>query len=1021
MERLLHKRTVSIHRKALQAERRQAHDEDKRNLLRYRRERKDLKESSANGESNAGNIEKVEVPAPKDAAPELNPLEWSDFKRLREVSEAESFAIDILLGEPKIDFGLPSYSKAGLRETLRGKQLNEKQHEKKATGKQTAMLTGQAPLPERIRIHSRQLLRILEKIHGSEISTRQPLVILRPFKVLVYYDQQLRERYERLSAKFPSLHSPDCINDRPSSSTTTEDTITQSRKDYGTPSELKQHESEKKKQEEKTVQTTGDDDRDQPEADETDDDSTSSTALEHLGCLLKFMNSDISNKLAYLSGTECQKIFFSDVWHLFKPGDEVIGSDGRQAYRVISVTSAKHKVFPPGNYWMRPRKSSKSDEETPITIDCVYVDFDGKKFGPVRKTFQIKRFDGEKAVTFLEVYPLRFHATKRGEMTRNNDQGLKLREELIYRGQKFLEVAAVKHMYYSGPALQTRDEIESQVVIDFETAFSAEENREKEWKPNIVEMFATEPKETDEDESCQAECCRYEEVHDDAYVEKKRNEEYLASLVPESREKLPSVAVYPRSLHATNTPDNQLTEEDFVIMSYRVFGFILRSRKWEQLDLTHLSEINSRSDVKGQTGQPPTAFDNLVLPEGHKNMVESLILQHFRDKESLRGQSYRSDIVRGKGKGLILLLHGAPGVGKTTTAEGVAEKFQKPLFQITCGDLGSTAAEVEKALETNFSLANRWGCILLLDEADVFLSARSPTDFTRNGLVAVFLRVLEYYAGILFLTTNRIGDFDEAFASRIHISLYYPPLDLSSTKEVFKLNLKMIRERLGQKGRKLDLDDKSILNFADEWWNQQVDARWNGRQIRNACQTALALAEFEAKSDESAEIRLSKDHLRTVAYSYLEFMSYLKDLYGTGADQRAKESGLRASVTPKQLKDFSTRMDPSKTYSQTPRMPRGDPYRVQNYPTYPAQPPEHTYGPPLGTWDYQSDHPPQYPPVVVPLRQASQARPMDARPLTPDRRDLRQNAPQYPPPNHPDPYQNPYVSNYNGQPQMSGD
>ncbi|KAK0612410.1 hypothetical protein B0T17DRAFT_464423, partial [Bombardia bombarda] len=75
-------------------------------------------------------------------------------------------------------------------------------------------------------------------------------------------------------------------------------------------------------------------------------------------------------------------------------------------------------------------------------------------------------------------------------------------------------------------------------------------------------------------------------------------------------------------------------------------------------------------------------------------------------------------------KSLIILLHGAPGVGKTTTAEGVAEIFKKPLFQTTCGDLGTTAKEVETALQTNFALANRWGCILLLDEADVFLAER---------------------------------------------------------------------------------------------------------------------------------------------------------------------------------------------------------------------------------------------------------------------------------------------------------
>ncbi|RBR16032.1 hypothetical protein FVER53590_09838 [Fusarium verticillioides] len=146
-------------------------------------------------------------------------------------------------------------------------------------------------------------------------------------------------------------------------------------------------------------------------------------------------------------------------------------------------------------------------------------------------------------------------------------------------------------------------------------------------------------------------------------------------------------------------------------------------------------------------------------------MVESLVTQHFLGKASAYDDTDDVDIVRGKGKGLILLLHGPPGVGKMTTAECVATYFRKPLFQITCGDLGSTADVVESRLEKKFALASRWGCILLIDEADVFLEARQTENFDRNSLVAGFLQTLEYYTGILFLTTNRVGTFDEALTS----------------------------------------------------------------------------------------------------------------------------------------------------------------------------------------------------------------------------------------------------------------
>lgn len=117
-------------------------------------------------------------------------------------------------------------------------------------------------------------------------------------------------------------------------------------------------------------------------------------------------------------------------------------------------------------------------------------------------------------------------------------------------------------------------------------------------------------------------------------------------------------------------------------------------------------------------------------------------------------------------------------MGKTCTAECIAELVKKPLYPITCGDLGSTAEEVEKNLKKHFTLASTWDCVMLLDEADVFLAKRKTEDLHRNSIVSVFLRMLEYYKGLLFLTTNRVGAFDEAFKSRVHISLFckYLPL-----------------------------------------------------------------------------------------------------------------------------------------------------------------------------------------------------------------------------------------------------
>lgn len=147
------------------------------------------------------------------------------------------------------------------------------------------------------------------------------------------------------------------------------------------------------------------------------------------------------------------------------------------------------------------------------------------------------------------------------------------------------------------------------------------------------------------------------------------------------------------------------------------------------------------------------AWQDLEIPVGHKNIVQSLIDTHFSQDKA---RDTQFDLVRDKGKGVIILLHGVPGVGKTATAECVAASNQRPLLPITCGDLGLKPQEVEATLQTSFQLAQAWNCVMLLDEADVFLAQRTNQDIERNALVSVFLRVLEYYEGVLFLTTNRV-------------------------------------------------------------------------------------------------------------------------------------------------------------------------------------------------------------------------------------------------------------------------
>ncbi len=173
-----------------------------------------------------------------------------------------------------------------------------------------------------------------------------------------------------------------------------------------------------------------------------------------------------------------------------------------------------------------------------------------------------------------------------------------------------------------------------------------------------------------------------------------------------------------------------------MLLPFRLYGYALQNREWHALNINIVSELQ---DDTNQLQSTNTAFENLVLPSSHKQTIQALVknqtrsfnqasrIDRARSKTSL-ASGVSMDLVRGKGKGLIILLHGVPGVGKTSTAECVAAELKRPLFPITCGDLGTYVNYVEKRMNEYFRLAQRCGCVLLLDEADVFMAKRQPSD-----------------------------------------------------------------------------------------------------------------------------------------------------------------------------------------------------------------------------------------------------------------------------------------------------
>jgi hypothetical protein len=179
----------------------------------------------------------------------------------------------------------------------------------------------------------------------------------------------------------------------------------------------------------------------------------------------------------------------------------------------------------------------------------------------------------------------------------------------------------------------------------------------------------------------------------------------------------------------------------------------------------------------------------LILPPSHRDLLDILTTDI---------EAFTQDLVEGKSSGNVILAKGPSGLGKTMTAEVYSELREMPLYKVRAGTLGTTAEEISKALDVVFERVIRWGCLLLLDEADVFVTVRKD-DLQKNAIVAEFLRVLEIYSFLFFMTTNLPGDIDDAIISRCVIVLDYVYPDKENLARVWRVMAELNETKLSEK------------------------------------------------------------------------------------------------------------------------------------------------------------------------------------------------------------------------------
>ncbi|KAI1642236.1 putative AAA family ATPase [Daldinia loculata] len=511
----------------------------------------------------------------------------------------------------------------------------------------------------------------------------------------------------------------------------------------------------------------------------------------HARLLRKVLRSELRETISQSNDLNQNGVItFDYLWTIFKPGIDVYAfEDGYD--RIYKLQRAQYITGPGGQFFQ-------------VTVN--EIDYDGDTSGYLSKILLIFNFPGTMKVSDLDVFPASYHP-RLGEV----------KETLRKRGEKFRDIHLKPYYYgaYRGIVVDGKQKrnVDGRIVVD-PSSYAT-------FTDGCIDLIPL------DSSLLKPGMMVSDQAHKPASPYPGPLGRPNGPTIPSPQPPPPLPIIHragPRRV-IKHSRTQELTDDLLHLCTGYVRGYCFKIKKWVIFHIDNIQDIQWRDD----------AFDSLVLAGGYKNLIMTFVESHVENKDRF------DDVIEGKGQGISMLLEGPPGVGKTLTAEAVSEKLRRPLYQLGAGELGAEPDTVEENLKMILETAAKWDAVLLLDECDVILAERSNDSLGRNSIVAIFLRLLEYYRGMLFMTTNRVEAMDPAFQSRIHLTIHYPVLDVPARRQIW--------ERFIQNSHQ-----KSTLlphNFLEL---QSIPI--NGREIKNVIKTAQLLASHERGP-------LTIEHIRT--------------------------------------------------------------------------------------------------------------------------------------------------------------
>ncbi|KAJ5830859.1 Spastin [Penicillium chrysogenum] len=441
------------------------------------------------------------------------------------------------------------------------------------------------------------------------------------------------------------------------------------------------------------------------------------------------------------------------------------------------------------------------NDETWFNLECRFLDYDGVKFGEAGIFLRVPKFRGSKPIATLAAYPLRHHPSHE-----------QIQKHLVERGQKFLGLAGSHIQHCKGSAFFMNKgkifkiNINSRVAVDAAFFHEMQPNYSR---PSLRDIGV-------------------KDKNSIAVID-------IGAMLMEDRER------EKEKMRGDGVDAQKLSEADLLVSCPTVCCFSFKEKMFLECAVSALRDVD----------WSPESFDCLKISSETKTILLSLA----KTRLGMIPTVPFDDVIDGKGQGFNILLNGPPGVGKTFTVEATSEYFKLPLYSISAGELvvnhGDSNA-LEQQLETVFKIAKHFNAVLLLDEADAFMEQRTSYHDTHNRLVTIFLRKLEYYQGILFLTSNRGIQFDDAILSRIHLIIEYENLTREFRRDLWSTFL----------SKACTMQGPAIVE--EHELRRLESLALNGREIKNVAAIAHALAEADVN-------RVNYKYLKLAAESNKKF------------------------------------------------------------------------------------------------------------------------------------------------------